>query len=514
METKSFSDGYNFTQNFVGAQLGNFKAQNYINEINKAISDVEKELNSHDFNNNWNSGVAGGYAAEVWHKGTFNIDAKLKEIKDYASIPERNGSIAKQFAQADIETLSGDKYGLKYYKNGRISAKEQATTYWERYFDYKKNHKTSDLTFEDFLRERGLDPETTNKYASIYEGQFRIVPCDQIDKVKEVLQREILQKNYYGEDTSGLEETLSKITDRVKNPDGVESIPLSKEDSVRLALLAKEGKLELKDFGINTENLVSYEYIFKQGLNAGINSAVISMVLKLGPEIYKTIDKLVKEGKINLKDFENLGISALSGATKGFINGSISATVTTACLSGTFGASLKTINPSIIGTLTVLITNTITYTIQLNMKKISKQEFSKVVSKDLLISSCSIGLGTLTQLFIPELPAFAFLVGSFIGSIAGSFVYEKGYSKYMSFCCDTGFTCFGLVEQNYKIPDEILKSMNIKSFDFKRFDIKSFDFKSFNFKSFDFKSFNYETVGIRVMSRDIIGISKIGYKIK
>ena len=62
----------------------------------------------------------------------------------------------------------------------------------------------------------------------------------------------------------------------------------------------------------------------------------------------------------------------------------------------------------------------------------------------------------------------------------------------MSFCCDTGFTCFCLAEQNYKIPDEILKNMNIKSFDFRTFELKSFDFKSFDLNTFSFKTFNYE----------------------
>ena len=147
----------------------------------------------------------------------------------------------------------------------------------------------------------------------------------------------------------------------------------------------------------------------------------------------------------------------------------------------------------------------------MSLGKISKNEFSRMVSKDIFISTCSIGLGTLTQTLISEVPALPFLLGSFIGSLAGSFAYEKGYSKFMSFCCDTGFTCFGLVEQDYKIPDEVLKNMNIKTFDFRTFDYKSFDFKSFDFKSFSFKTFNYETIGIKFLSRDVIGIFKIGY---
>ena len=140
-------------------------------------------------------------------------------------------------------------------------------------------------------------------------------------------------------------------------------------------MLARDGELDLDKFGINTENLVNYEYIFKQALNAGITASVVSMVLKLAPEIYKAIDKLIKDGELDIKDLENIGLAAISGAGQGFITGSISAGITTACLAGTFGAILKTINPTVIGTLTVLVTNTISYSIKLSANKITKEEF-------------------------------------------------------------------------------------------------------------------------------------------
>ena len=172
----------------------------------------------------------------------------------------------------------------------------------------------------------------------------------------------------------------------------------------------------------------------------------------------------------------------------------------------------NTVNAELKGN--VIVTNSIVYSIKLANKKITKEEFALKISKDIFISTCSIGLGTITQALIPELPAFAFLIGSFIGSLAGSFVYDKGYNKFMSFCCDTGFTCFGLVEQDYKIPDKILKEMKIKTFNFKTFEHKTFEHKSFEFKTFEHKTFKYQTIGLTFMSREVIRISKIGYAIK
>ena len=42
-------------------------------------------------------------------------------------------------------------------------------------------------------------------------------------------------------------------------------------------------------------------------------------------------------------------------------------------------------------------------------------------------------------------------------------VYNIGKKKLISFCVDTGFTCFGLVEQNYELPDEVLKEMGVET---------------------------------------------------
>ena len=36
-----------------------------------------------------------------------------------------------------------------------------------------------------------------------------------------------------------------------------------------------------------------------------------------------------------------------------------------------------------------------------------------------------------------------------------------GKKKLISFCIDTGFTCFGLVEQNYELPEQVLKQLGI-----------------------------------------------------
>ena len=84
----------------------------------------------------------------------------------------------------------------------------------------------------------------------------------------------------------------------------------------------------------------------------------------------------------------------------------------------------------------------------------------------------------------------------------------------MSFCCDTGFTCFGLVKQDYKIPEEVLKNMNIKTIDLRKNQLKTIELKKINLRTITLKKMKYETIGIKVLNRDVIGVFKVGYTVK
>ena len=106
------------------------------------------------------------------------------------------------------------------------------------------------------------------------------------------------------------------------------------------------------------------------------------------------------------------------------------------------------------------------------------------------------------------------MIGSFIGSLGATFLYDQGHKILMSICRDTGFTCFGLVEQDYSVPKEVLEDLGIKMFNFAEFMPIPFEYKKFEFKRFEPKKFKYEKLNITILSRDIISVDKIGYVLK
>jgi hypothetical protein len=146
----SMKEGYySFIHNSM-SQLGSQQADTYISNINTAIDALNEDINA--FNGfNTSVGQLKGDIAEFWHSDTFNINAALNDSRFKTVVDRSHG-----FASADITSNWGDRFGLKYYRNAQASADAQATSYFERYCEYKVISGRADLTFDEFLKERNM----------------------------------------------------------------------------------------------------------------------------------------------------------------------------------------------------------------------------------------------------------------------------------------------------------------------------------------------------------------------
>ena len=78
---------------------------------------------------------------------------------------------------------------------------------------------------------------------------------------------------------------------------------------------------------------------------------------------------------------------------------------------------------------------------------------------------------------------------------------------------DTGFTCFGLVEQNYELPDEVLHELGVETIPIPRTKIERIDIPRVQTPAANISRSEYETIDITVLRRGVIGVNKIGYVI-
>ena len=498
-----FDEGVEFfrknTSGIVGASLG----EAYVDGINIEINDLVQNLNSFE-GFSTASKMLKGDIAEFWHSGTFNIDAALKDSKDRAFVDRSH-----DFASADISTNFGEKYGLKYYSDGQASAKAQSISVFQRFKEYQATGGTDSL--DAFLAKRGYDNIESVLHDPIYSGQLRLIPRDQLEEATKWLERKIAtESSLRPEQVHRYEETLKMLKDKLSNGKGVESIPLTKEEAEALATIAKQGKVSAEDLGLTTESLMQLEYVMQQAIKAGLTAATISLVLKVAPEIFKAIDYLIKNGDIDKEQFKKIGFAALSGGAEGFVRGSVSAAITTCCQTGLLGSALKSVDPTIIGTITVLTMNVVKNAYEVAIGRKTRAELTEELIRDVFVSTCALACGGVTQAFI-EIPVIGYLIGSFVGSLVGAFVFNVGYKTAISFCVDTGFTMFGLVDQDYTLPQAVIEQLGIETFDYESFEFETFHVESFEPTTFNYDTFTPDNLEIIYLRRGVIGISKLGY---
>lgn len=499
----NFEEGYEFfqknTPGFIGADVGD----SYIKTINTEINNTIESLNSLE-GFSTASKILKGDVAEFWHSGTFNINAAIKDSSDRVFVNR-----SYDFASPDISSNFGKDFSLKYYYDGKSSAQAQSMSIFQRFKEYQSKGGLDNI--DNFLKKRGYKEIDSVLNDPIYSGQIRIIPRDQLEEATKWLERMIKTEELRRpEQVHRYKETLSLLKDIVSNDKGVESVSLSKNEAETLAALAKQGKISAEKLGLTTENLVNYEYIMQQSFKAGLTAATISVVLKVAPEIFKSIDYLIKNGYVDKEQFKKIGFSAITGSTEGFVRGSISAALTTGCKAGLLGATLKNVDPSIIGAVTVITMNVLKNAYDVSIGHKTKNELTEELIRDMYVSAWSLIGGGITQTFV-EIPVLGYMIGSFLGSIIGSFTYNIGHKAVLSFCVDSGFTMFGLVEQDYTLPKEIIREIGIETFDYESFEISSFEPETFLISTFEVDTFKPETLNIHFLRRGVIGVSRIGY---
>ena len=78
---------------------------------------------------------------------------------------------------------------------------------------------------------------------------------------------------------------------------------------------------------------------------------------------------------------------------------------------------------------------------------------------------------------------------------------------------DTGFTCFGLVDQDYRLPEKALHEMGVETIDIPRTQIETVSIERTQIPTVDIDTAQYETVNLTICKRGIIGANRIGYVI-
>ncbi len=379
------------------------------------------------------------------------------------------------------------------------------------------------ISIEDYLKLKGVDPNI-DVDLPIYEAQTRLIPVDQLEDAKIALRNRILKElnNLDNPDRAlqakKYQDVLDKLTDHIKSPKGAQSLPLTQEESKVLQSLGKEGKFDPARYDITLAKKADYIYLTHSTINAGLNGALYGAIFKALPLLIKSLSTLVEEGKINREQLEDLCKTSAAGGAQGFIQGFSTALLKDCCLLGYFGEELQSaalqqsvqFNNAVIIIVTTTV-ETLKDTMRMTNGDMDVRIFTQRLEKRIFVASFGYMSGVYVQGIMPYAPVIGYLLGSFIGSVLGGFVFEARERAFMSICVHSGFTFFGFVEQDYELPPEVKDYFGFDSMNMEKMTIEEMQLDECRPEQMTIETMNFEKMDVKWVKRGVVGIRKIGY---
>lgn len=485
----------------------------YLGNIEQCINTLVSDLNlaTNPLLLDKPASILKGDIAEFFVADTFNINAAINSSDNKVFVDRSTG-----LGSIDISSNFEKNFSLKYYKDGGKSATEQATSFWERYCHFKNKHPNTSL--EEYLEYNNIPADTVIS-DSIYKGQVRIVPSDQLKIARDYARRKALENLHNTSDPQRQavgkkwQETYEMLDSKIQDNEGNESIELSNQDALKLAELAKDGKVtaeELAKLGVDPAKLITYEHIIKQAYSAALSAAVMTTVLQICPDILTFVYTAITENKLDVEDIQNLGTHIVCTEGEAYIRGGVTAALTIIIKSGKLGNNLSSLTPAQIGAAVVILLNTMKNTCKSIRGEMTPYEVADNLVKDTIIITASLVGGSISQSFIP-IPVIGYLIGNLIGATVGTIIHSGINTVTMALCVDTGFTMFGLVKQDYVLPDEVYEAIGSNIFSAIEYNQIEYTPREYSPRTYNPYLYNAYRFSITPLRRGVISVGHIGY---
>jgi len=509
----TFQKGWEYYTKAAAAGVSANAGQNYCANVESAIDTFTEEMyemvRQHG---NLGVGQCKGFVAESWHANTFNIDAALHDSTHRAFVDK-----STDLGSVDVSTNYGRDFSMKYIGSAKKSADAQAKNYYENYYEYLKKPRNGDpMSFEDYLQKYGIKNNPEELLRSVYSGQYRVIPRDQLDEAIKYLETlKKIEKEKDGPNRAlvyaNYQETLKKLTDKVSDGEGIESIPLDKESAEVIVELCREGKFNPEDFGIDITLLVTTDYILQQALKAGYTAAVMSLVMELAPKVCEAIIYLIKNGELDPNQLKELGFVAVKGPALGFVRGYVSCALTIACHTGKLGKQFIGVQGNVVAAITVLVMDTVKNAWLVASGKMTGREMSVKTEDAAIITVGALIGGSIGTALLPQLAVLGYMVGSFVGSVLGSLIAEGKNALIMGLCASTGITLFGLVDQDYSLSKEMILGLGLNVVELNRVEVNRNELKRNTINRNEVKRNEVNHLEFFTLRRGVIGVRRLGY---
>lgn len=383
-------------------------------------------------------------------------------------------------------------------------------------------------TFDDFLKERNLDNKGIGEDTLLYGDQIRLIPKAKMTSAKKGL-ADLIKKETNAERRENLQKVYDIITDVMNSPDGkVGDIKLTRTKSEEIARAARKGKLDMDKLGLGFDDVLTNRIIWKKSLKTGYISACISLAIDLAPQLIDIIQQLIEKGFINEDSFDLEG--GLNDAASSFVVGTLTSAIT-------FHASreslLSSITPEMISFMVMMCYTSIATTVKGYKNNLPGNVIaSQLIQNGYVLTWTYVGasligpkiakgigyligeaIGTVGNIAIPIVSQ---LLGTLIGAVIGGLSYKWLCNLSISLCVEKGYTFFGLVKQDYTIPEPLHKFLISDCINLKKEVISD----SIPLDPIQLDPITEEPIGHGerilklILERQMVGINQIAYVIK
>ena len=498
-----FDKGFEFSARHAAAVPAGMDAASWVNSVEAAIEELYSAMNSYDHYKNSKAAQDSlkGFLAEEWAFGTANVDAAVKRV-DAKGIRLDSHDLGS----ADV-AWGADQYQLKFLTD--------ATTLRDSYNGRPKRY--ADLSFDEWAVEKGFAGKTPDDL--LYGDMGGLIPSDKLEAAKQytLIRIERAKGRGLDEEVQRWTKVRDNLTDRIETPEGVEGRPATNEEMRRKAIdVSNKKKLDPADDGMTTSQLIAASDIVKQSLKAGGTAAALSAALSVAPEIYRAIDYLIAEGEIDDEHLKSIGTAACAGATNGFVSGSATAAITAAAAKGAFGEMVKAAamgsrGANVIASLVVLTMETCRNSYLVASGRIEPVEMASNMGQSVFSTVMMLG-GAAVATALTGGATLPVLIGSFVGGAAGSMAFKPVSSCVMKVCVDSGVTFFGLIEQDYEVPQHLLSMLGIKGASIKTARVKTAAVSTApRLSAPSVKTACLHTADVVFFERGLVGVNKVAY---
>ena len=130
--------------------------------------------------------------------------------------------------------------------------------------------------------------------------------------------------------------------------------------------------------------------------------------------------------------------------------------------------------------------------------------------RDRFVTVLSLAGAAIASAVAPE-ATIPMLIGSAVGSAVGCLAFAPVKSCILRASTVSGFTFFGLIEQDESLPPQLLKELGIKGARYKVAEYRTEHHDEPSFQVPSARMTGLHTLGVRQLSRDVIGVNKVGY---